>query len=414
MLSRPLRDLDRRGLIKDCSGLAELDGLLASGRRIAVYAGFDPTAGSLHVGHLATLTVLRVFAAHGHEVLPVLGTATAMVGDPSGRTAARPLLAKDDVERNAAGVSESIRRGLGDARATFLRNGDWIGDAGLVDFLRDVGSRVALSKLLAQESVKSRLGDSGISFLEACYPLLQAWDFRHLAVGRQVTLQVGGSDQWSNICMGLDLIGRTESATGRAFGLTHPLLLDSKGAKMGKTTGGAVWLNPGDMDDYGFFRWWRTLPDADAPRIARMLSDLEPSKVDDAEERGGLAVEGLKEALALSMTARIRGEAAALAADAASRARGASAEGLREVGATGEEAHDLPALAVRAGLAASKGAARRLAAQGGLRVDGEPRTELALTTAELARGIVVLSAGRTRHCAVRFPPDPGEAPRPGP
>jgi tyrosyl-tRNA synthetase len=305
--SKPLQDLDGRGLIKDCSALAELDGLLASGRRISVYAGFDPTAPSLHVEHLATLTVLRMFAEHGHEVMPVLGTATAMVGDPTGRTSARPLLAKGDVESNAEGVAESIGRGLGKAPAKCLRNGDWIGDAGLVDFLRDVGYRVALSKLLDQDSVKSRLGDTGISFLEACYPLLQALDFRHLAAGRQVMLQVGGSDQWSNICMGLDLIGRSEGVSGRAFGLTHPLLVDSNGAKMGKTTGGAIWLNPGALDDYGFFRWWRTLPDADAPRVARMLSDLDAAEVADAEETGGLAIERLKEALALSMTGMIRG-----------------------------------------------------------------------------------------------------------
>jgi len=156
--SEPIRELDRRGLVKDCSDIRGLDAVLATGKRIAVYAGFDPTARSLHVGHLTTLTVLRIFARHGHEVLPLIGTATAMIGDPTGRTAARQMLSADDVGQNAAGVFRSISLALGGAHAEIVRNGDWIGETGLVWFLREVGSRIPLSHLLAQESVKSRLG----------------------------------------------------------------------------------------------------------------------------------------------------------------------------------------------------------------------------------------------------------------
>lgn len=400
--SLPLQELERRGLIKDVADVDELDTILASGQKIAVYAGFDPTAGSLHVGHLATLTVLRVFAQHGHKVLPLIGTGTAMIGDPAGRKSARQMLSPPAVSKNADGVMESIGLALKGFPVEVVFNGDWIDNVDLVWFLREVGSRVSLSHLIAQDSVKSRLGGAGISFLEACYPLLQAWDFLQLSSKNPVLLQVGGSDQWGNLVMGLELISRTGTPGCQAFGLTHPLLTKSDGEKMGKTAGGAVWLNSSALGDYDFYRFWRTLPDADTPKIARMLSDLDPAVIVDGESGDG--AERLKTALAFSMTSWIRGEAAALSAEAASRGRGAVADGLPEIEATESDLGDLASLMVKASLAESKGSARRLCEQGGLRVNGQPRIELKLTEADIVGGVVVLSAGRTRHCAIRVSP----------
>lgn len=400
--SAPLRELHCRGLIKDCSDLQTLDAVLASGKPISVYAGFDPTAGSLHVGHLATLTVLRVFARHGHEILPVLGTGTAMIGDPTGRTSARKMLSAVDVEKNAEGVLQSIRLALGDVPANVVRNGDWIDTTDLVWFMREIGSRIPLSRLLAQDAIRSRLGDTGISFLEACYPLLQAWDFRHLAADRPVLLQVGGSDQFGNICMGLELLSRSDTGDRRAFGLTHPLLTNANGEKMGKTSGGAVWLNPDALDAYGFYRFWRTMPDVDVVRVARMLSDLDHTKIAAAEREGGMAIDRLKADLAFAMTMAIRGHDAAVEAVTASKGRGSIAAGLATTDANPEDATDLAALMVTVGLAASKGAARRLAAQGGLRINGQQRADMTLNEADLASGVVVLSAGKTQHHAIRF------------
>lgn len=401
--SGPMRELSRRGLVKQCSATAGLDGLLASGARIAVYAGFDPTAGSLHAGHMATLKVLEVFARHGHEALPLLGTATALVGDPTGRTTARPLLTKEEVDSNAAGVEESIGRVMGTAPFRVLRNGDWLSGAGLLSFLRDVGAHVPMSRLLAQDSVKSRLGEGGISFLESCYPLMQAWDFQQIASGRPALLQVGGSDQWSNICMGLELISRSGGCAS-AFGLTHPLLVDSEGRKMGKTSGGgAAWINPGALDDFGWFRWWRTLPDADAPGVARMLSDIDPREISDAESCGGGALDALKERLAHGMTAAVRGRDQADGALTASRGRGVSTAGLSIVEVTAAEMADLPAVAVRAGLFESKSEVRRVASQGGLRVNGLQRNDPRFLDSDLdGSRTLVISRGRTRHAAVRF------------
>ena len=403
-ISEPLRELGSRGLLKDCSDLDGLDAVLATGQKISVYAGFDPTAASLHVGHLATLKVLRTFAQHGHEVIAVLGTGTAMIGDPTGRTTARKMLGADEVTGNASGVFQSIRLALGGLPVNIVCNGDWIGEADLLWFMREVGARIPLSRLLAQDSVKSRLGDTGISFLEACYPLLQAWDFWHLSSTRPVLLQVGGSDQFGNIVMGLELISRSGQVGQKAFGLTHPLLTKAHGEKMGKTGGGAVWLNPDSLDAFGFYRFWRTLPDADTPRVAEMLSDILPDVIAAAKLQGGLAVDHLKAELAFVMTEALRGHDAAVAAQTASQGRGAVADGLPTSEASPDDISDVSELLVKVGLAASKSAGRRLAAQGGLRVNGVQRTELVLTDADFVGGIVVLSAGKTQHRAIRLTP----------
>lgn len=393
-----MRGLAARGAIKDCSDAGGLDRLLADGARVSVYAGFDPTAGSLHVGHLATLSVLRSFAAHGHRAIAVIGTATALVGDPTGRSEARPLLDPADVDANAVGVESSIRRALtpfADA-AKIRRNGEWLARAGWIGFLREVGRLVPVSRLLALESVRSRVDGGGMSFLELAYPLMQAADFLRLvreADGGPV-VQVGGSDQWGNICAGLDLVARTGCDTP-AFGMTHPLLTRSDGTKMGKTSGGAVWLNPDLLSDFDFFRFWRTLPDADAPAVARLVD----AGIPDGREEDP---ESFKEALATEMTSRIRGEAAAASALAASRARGRSAEGL-PVTDLAEGETDLAQALVLAGLAQSKGAGRRLAEGGGVRVNGTKRLSPVLEDADFVGGVAVLSAGRTRHAAVRRP-----------
>jgi tyrosyl-tRNA synthetase len=397
--------LSERGLIAQSTGnRADMEAALACQARFAVYAGFDPTADSLHVGHLLTLSVLREFARAGHRVIAVIGTATALVGDPTGRSEARPLLDETTVSRNAAGVETSIRAALSpfSDKVEIRRNGEWFVGMGWMSFLRDVGRLVSVNRVLALESVKARLEADGMSFLELAYPLMQAYDF--LTLHREVgpLIQVGGSDQWGNIVAGHDLIARSGGGGGGAMGMTHPLLTRADGVKMGKTAGGAVWLNRERLSDFGFFQFWRTAADADAVKMARMISDLDSRLADAAE--GGLShdAETLKAALAFSMTERIRGAASAAAAAAASCGRGAVAEGLPEVWASLGEAADLPLLMVRAGLAGSKAAARRLAAQGGLRVNNEARASLVLTDADISAGVVVLSSGRTRHCAIRL------------
>ena len=393
LLSRLLR----RGLVSDCSGFAELDDFLLGGGKVSVYAGFDPTAASLHVGHLTTFAVLRAFADEGHEILPLVGDGTALIGDPTGKSKARPVMSRTQVSSNAAGIEESIKRALPGCVHSILRNADWLSGAGLVEFLREVGSLIPMSRLLAQESVKSRLGSTGISYLEAAYPLLQAWDFLRISRSRTTTVQVGGSDQWGNISMGLELIGRS-SLHGRSFGLTHPLLTDSGGRKIGKTSGNPVWLNPAKTDDFTFHQFWRTMPDADAPRIASMLLG-DPFSEAHAPEHG---IEHLKSDLAYGATSWIRGTSAADDASAASMGKGAVATGLPVVEASRSEMDRLDVLLVRAGVCASNSEARRLAGQGGLRINGIKRTALSLDASDLVDAGATVSVGRTRHFLVRI------------
>ena len=399
-----LRALERRGRIKDISEPEALDALLDSGARVSVYAGFDPTADSLHAGHLATLSLLREFARAGHRAVAVVGTATALVGDPTGRTLSRPLLDRACIEENAAGVERSIRQAVSPFadRLDLRRNSEWFDAVGWITFLRDTGSLVPVRRVLALDGVRTRLESDGMSFLELAYPLMQAFDFLTLSRELGPLVQIGGSDQWGNICTGLDLIGKAGGGAA-AFGMTHPLLVKADGTKMGKTAGGAVWLDGARLDAAAFFRFWRTLPDADAASVARLVSDMEwPGGPVDAVQ-----AELLKEALAVEMTARMHGVPAAAAAREASRNRGRSAHGLPTTGLSGDASTDLAAALVAAGLAPSKGAARRLAQGGGVRVNGCRRglAEMALGPDDFRDGVAVLSAGKTRHAAVRIGDD---------
>lgn len=419
-----LIDLRDRGFLKDCTDLMGLDALLASGAGIAAYAGFDPTADSLHVGNMVSLALLRRFAAHGHTAVAVIGTATAMVGDPSGRSSARPLLDDAAMRANADGVEESIRRVLGDGRnVVVLRNGSWLEGRDFLGTLRELGGMASLGRMLAMESVRSRIGEdgTGMSFLEFSYSLLQGFDFLRLSFEFPSLVQVGGSDQWGNICMGMEFIAKRrgpmlpggafraaghdrsgEPRLGHAFGLTHPLLTDRNGEKFGKSAGNAVWLNPSRLPTFDFYQFWRNVDDADVAKVAKLLSDIPPGEADAAAAGGVASVNDLKERLAVAMTALVRGEGEARAALAASRSRGASAEGLPTIEATAADIADLPALFVRARLADSKAAARRLSAGGGVRVNGEKTDRLALSPSDFRDGVAVISAGKASHAAVRL------------
>lgn len=398
--SRILNDLSRRGLVKDCTQINELDILLCSEKSISVYAGFDPTASSLHVGHLASIEVLRAFAENGHRTIAVIGTATALVGDPSGRHSARALLDEATIERNARGIEESIRRGLGDYadRVEFRRNSEWLSGAGWIGFLREVGSLVAVQKILSLESVRTRLDGEGMSFLELAYPLMQAFDFLTLSREVGALVQIGGSDQWGNICTGLDLIARADNTHTPVFGLTHPLITNKDGTKMGKSANGAIWLNPSMLSDFEFFQFWRTLPDEVAPVIAGTLCERSFHENDVMDTNP----EMFKQRLAFALTTRIRGLQAAQNALQGSCNRGKAGNGLPEFSVLPEQACDLANAAIIAGLTPSRAAARRLAVAGGLKVNGQPRNEMTLSARDFIDGVAVVSVGKTRHAAIRI------------
>ena len=251
-------ELEARGLVQDSTDREALAARLASGP-IGVYVGFDPTADSLHVGHLLGQLTLRRLQLAGHRPFPLAGGATGMVGDPGGRSEERNLLDRETLDHNIAAIKVQLERLLdfepGPLQATLVDNADWTAPIGVLDFLRDVGKHMTVNQMVAKDSVRHRMeSEHGISYTEFSYMLLQANDFRYLCEHHDVELQMGGSDQWGNITTGIDLIRRTLGRT--AHGLTWPLLTLPGGAKMGKTAGGAVWLDPDKTSPYQFRQFW--------------------------------------------------------------------------------------------------------------------------------------------------------------
>ena len=415
-----LSELDARGLVHDSTDRDALAARLGNGG-MGVYVGFDPTADSLHVGHLLGQIGLRRMQIAGHRVFPLAGGATGMVGDPSGRSEERNLLTRDELAHNVERISRQLERILdfgGPNPATLVDNAEWTAPVGLLDFLRDVGKHVSVAQMLGKDSVRSRIsGDGGLSFTEFSYMLLQANDFRHLHDVHGVELQMGGSDQWGNITAGIDLIRRTSG--GAAHGLTWPLLTKADGTKFGKTASGAVWLDPERTSPYQFRQFWVQTDDADvADRLLRFsLAPLAEIESLLAAHEAAPHERRAQRALADELTALVHGDAAAVAAAAAAAALfGSGIEDLdtealeviaAEVGRTAVPADafgDLAAVLVTVGLAASKGEARRTLDGRGYRCNGaviEADQDLA-TVPRLVGGHVLLQRGRTSHHLVRI------------
>jgi tyrosyl-tRNA synthetase len=383
-----LDDLRWRGLLhQSTEGLAEH---LADGS-VRAYCGFDATGPSLHVGHLLPILGLVRLQEHGHRPVALVGGGTGLIGDPSGRSAERQMSARETVAENAAAIRQQLERFLdfdGPAAAALINNLDWLGGLGALDLLRDVGKHFSVNVMLAKESVRSRL-ETGISYTEFSYMLLQSYDFVELRRRHGVTLQVGGSDQWGNMTAGTELIRKMDGA--HAHVLTFPLLLKSDGTKFGKTAAGtSVWLDPERTSPYQFFQFWMHADDREVGTLLRYFTLLEHDEIEalDQATAENAARREAQHALAYDVTGRVHGPDAARVAQELSAllfskgdphglspaAVGAlskempTAEAARP--AEGLAALDVAELFVAAGLAPSKGAARRLLEQGGLTVSG--------------------------------------------
>jgi tyrosyl-tRNA synthetase len=413
-------DLHARGLIHDSTDPAALAARLETGP-VGVYVGFDPTADSLHVGHLMGQLTLRRFQLAGHRPFPLAGGATGMVGDPGGRSEERNLLSPEVLEHNVNCISAQLEKILdfepGPYGATLVNNAKWTASMGVLDFLRDVGKHMTVNQMMAKDSVRSRINsEHGISYTEFSYMLLQANDFRHLYSTHQVEMQMGGSDQWGNITAGIDLIRRTSG--GSAYGLTWPLLLKSDGTKFGKTAGGSVWLDPTKTSPYQFRQFWmRTEDDA----VADLLMRFSMRSVEDLSgliSRHGEAPHerAAQRALADELTALVHGDEAARAAaqaaevlfgsDPTTASRDALAVVAGEVTTSQHSRASLPeilndvvALITNIGLAASKSEARRLLQQKSVRANGlileesSPLDELKL----LQDRYILIRRGKTEY-----------------
>ena len=399
-----LHAAQERGYVHQITDAAALDAKLRAGS-VTCYIGFDCTADSLHVGHLLSIMLLRLFQRTGNRPVALIGGGTTKVGDPSGKDEARQLLTEEIIEANKAGIRRSFNAFLDFApgRALMLDNAEWLDQLRYIPFLRDVGRHFSVNRMLTMDSVKLRLDrDQPLSFLEFNYMLLQSYDFLELFRREGVTLQMGGSDQWGNIVMGADLVRRMAGA--EAFGLTTPLLTTASGAKMGKTAAGAVWLNPDRLAPYDYWQFWRNAEDGDVGRFLALFTDLPMAEVRRLAALQGAEINDAKKILATEATALLHGrDTAETAAETARRAfeQGEAAESLPSV------THPLPATVVdilaAAGFVASKGEARRLIAQNGVRLNDVPVTDAtaSVTDADLRDGTAKLSLGRKRHVLVR-------------
>ena len=378
-----LEDLSARGLIHDTTAIDALRERLGQGP-VAVYAGFDPTADSLHVGNLVPLLLLRRFQLFGHQPVALAGGATGMIGDPGGRSTERNLLDSATLDANLAAIKPQLEMLLdftpGVTQARLVDNRDWTAPLSVLDFLRDIGKHVTVNTMLAKDSVKSRVeSEAGISFTEFSYMLLQANDYHHLFNEMKVELQVGGSDQWGNITAGIDLIRRTEGA--HVHGLTVPLVTRADGQKFGKSVDGAVWLSPERTTPYAFFQYFMNVDDRD---VERFLLQMTLVPVDEiaaamAEHTADPGQRRAQRLLATSVTTLVHGK------DEAERAAGASQGFTRSADQLSAEewaelAASLPTLSISAsdigrdlveiladqGAVASRSEGRRLIAQSGL------------------------------------------------
>ncbi len=427
-----LSDLRWRGLVHQTTDDAGLEIWLEDKPRI-VYAGFDPTADSLHVGHMLGLVVLRRFQKAGHKPIAVVGGATGMIGDPTGKSDERNLLSKEDLEKNVVGIAEQMRSFLdfdaGDCSAELVNNLDWTAQWTYLDFLRDVGKNFPVNVMLAKDSVKSRLGrgdDSspgdGMSYTEFSYMLLQAFDFVHLYDKFGCEIQAGGSDQWGNITAGIDLARRMRSV--QLVGMTWPLLTKGDGAKMGKTESGAVWLSAERTSPYQFYQYWFNADDVDVGDCLRMLTELDQEEISSLDDvrQSNAGQRDSQRRLAEELTKLVHGEEGLQSAERATQIFfGAEIADLNDK-QLGQIFADVPAkeisrsrlsdgsltvvdALVEAGLAKSKGDARRTVQQGGAYVNNRRIEEIdtALTEKNLAsESVMVLRSGKKKYALLRF------------
>ena len=420
-------DLTWRGLIHQSTDDQFLPTWLTSGIR-TLYAGFDPTADSLHVGSLLPLMTLRRFQRAGHRPIALAGGATGMIGDPSGKSEERNLLSVDQLQANVEGIREQMQALLdfdaGGRSAVLANNLDWMQNFSYLHFLRDIGKNFPVNVMMAKDSVKSRLDrtDGGLSYTEFSYMLLQAYDFVHLNEHYDCQLQVGGSDQWGNITAGIDLARRLRSV--QLYGITCPLLTKSDGSKMGKTEQGAIWLSAARTSPYAFYQYWINVADADAGTCLRMLTELEREEIEalDASRTAEPHLRQSQKRLAEELTGLIHGSAGlAVAKRATGVFFGAEIEDLSDAQLVeifadvpsqqlqrqrleGEGLSLIDALA-EAGLAKSKGEARRTITQGGAYVNNRRAADLEvrLTGEDLAsETVIVLRSGKKRYALLRF------------
>ncbi len=379
--------------------------------KVTCYIGFDPTASSFHVGNLVPIMSLAHMQRHGHRPIALVGGGTGLVGDPSGKDEMRQILTYEEIDRNAEAQKKQFSKFLdfsGD-RALLLNNADWLTRLNYIDFLRDIGVHFSVNRMLATESIKIRL-ESGLSFIEFNYQLLQAYDFWYLFKNYDCFIQMGGSDQWGNIVAGIDLIRRLEGK--QAYGITFPLIMTADGRKMGKTEKGAIWLDPNRTSPYDYYQFWINTDDRDVQRFLALFTFLPMEEVEEYSKLKGADIRKAKEVLAFEATKIVHGEEEAIKAKAASRALF-----LKEKTDDGSiptthlekdefiEGIPIFKLFERSNLASSGSEARRLIEQGGgyLNERRIERFDFRVTLEDFnERGEILLKAGKKKFHRIKL------------
>ena len=394
-------ELKARGLIAQLTNEEKVRDLLNNGKT-SFYIGFDPTADSLHVGHFVQIMVMAHMQKAGHTPIALFGGGTGMIGDPSGKTAMRRMMTREEIDHNVRCFQKQMSRlvDFSDGKAIMVNNADWLMNLNYIQFLREVGVHFSVNRMLSFECYKQRL-ERGLSFFELNYMLMQSYDFLVLNRKYGCQLELGGDDQWSNIIGGVELIRKADDK--EAYGMTFTLLTTSDGRKMGKTESGAVWLDPEKTSPYDFYQYWRNVDDADVIRCLKILTFLPLEEIDAMAKWEGSQLNKAKEILAFEVTKLIHGEEEAVKAQNAARAifgGGAHSENmpsteLSDGDFTDGEISVLDLLA-KTKLVPSKGEARRLIDQGGISIDDEKVNSVTakISKSSFEKGFVIIKKGK--------------------
>ncbi|WP_341757560.1 tyrosine--tRNA ligase [Candidatus Tisiphia endosymbiont of Ditula angustiorana] len=408
-----IKNFDSKGFLYQCTDLEKLTELMKNSK-ISAYIGFDCTAQSLHVGSLMQIMILRLLQQYGHKPIVLLGGATSKIGDPTGKDEARKPLTKEEIAKNAEGIKKSLSKfikfGTGENDAILVDNSNWLESLNYLYFLRNFGSFFSVNRMLSMDSVKLRLErEQHMSFLEFNYMLLQAYDFYHLNKLYGCSLQIGGSDQWGNIVMGVDF---TRKLTGNeVFGMTTPLLTTASGNKMGKSIGGAVWLNEDMLSPYDYYQYWRNCEDQDVVKFAKLYSELGEDEMQEFILLSASDINSAKKQLAFNLTKLCHGEEAAITAlETASKVfeQGEIDTNLPTIYVgQGRLALGIPAyeLLYEAGLAKSKSEGRRLIRGAGAKINNQliqdENMVIDLTFMQ-DNQLIKISAGKKKHVLIRL------------
>lgn len=393
--------LSERGHLHQITDAEALDKLAAK-QVVTGYVGFDPTAPSLHIGNLASIMLLKRLQDSGHRPIVIMGGGTAKVGDPSGRDSTRQMLTEEKLASNIAGIRGSFERILrfdeSDTGALLINNDEWLSKLGYIELLRDVGQHFTINRMLTFDSVKLRLDrEQPLTFLEFNYMIMQAYDYLVLSRDHNCQLQMGGSDQWGNIVNGIELARRIDGK--EVYGLTAPLITRADGAKMGKSVDGAIWLNEAELPGYDFWQYWRNTDDRDVGKFLKLFTDLPLDEIARLEALQGAEINDAKAILANEVTKMVRGDQAAIAAEATARDTftGGGAGDALPTFAVGDDGMRIGGVLTGIGFTASNGEAKRKLAEGAVKLDGEIVSDPGFLVLPDDDSSIKLSLGKKKH-----------------